>query len=296
MKEFLDALVVEFEAYEKANRQQSNDNKKLWHFQYTGHCGDVPQFTKTLLSEKGTDRECYMTFDTVFNEHKELLKMTLDRLDDLEYYNKRGLNRKAGFTLYGPPGTSKTRTALCCALYSNRHMIQVQLSAVKTDKQLESIMNITSLFNIEITDRNSMLFFDEIDSMVERLSDPGDKKEMSIVVHNSILSDDDALKKKTNDSDPSQGDPLTWATLLSLLDPPIPRFGAFYLACSNNIEALPDALLRDLRMKALYLGPFRRCDAISLILLAILERRGGPGLVCITTETRKPRRNRVAGS
>lgn len=263
VKEFLQEVEQMFEAWikEKKMAEQSKGSKKVWYFKYLGMEGGELRFHKTLLSEKGTENECFMTFDHIHHEHKERMIEDVKRLDDMEYYQKFGLNRKVGFTLYGPPGTCKTRSAIALAIEFDRHLIDIDLSIVKTKDEFHRLTHLEKIMGIDITDRTSLLLFDEIDVGMQKIIHATQGNESTPVA--VVAAFDDVSKKpqqaKTTDSE------LTISTVLTVLDPAEPRHGAVWIACTNNIDKLPEAFCRSMRMTALYLGELKREHAIAII-------------------------------
>lgn len=312
LKTFVNETTEKFEKWLKVKQEEKEGGKgstkrKLWYFRYIGtDMGGHPQFEKKILSEQGTDRECFMTFDHLFHEHKERIMKTLQRLEDVEYYRKNGLNRKAGFTFYGPAGTAKTATALASALFSKRHLIDVQLSIVKTNEEFYRLMHLKEIQGVPISDSNCMYLFDEIDigmkaifeeekqdvpnpeseaaaamiseTISDAINEVGQEIKMAMATSSSSTSKRGYLASSNNtggfclpsaaskrNSEASMNSKLTKATLLTLLDPASPRHGSFWIACTNNIQNLPDAFLREFRMPKLHFGELKKEDALSII-------------------------------
>lgn len=262
VKSFLEEVEVMFDAWLKEKKKEELQGpKKLWYFKYLGMQGGELRFHQALLSEKGTNNECFMTFDHVYHEHKERIIEEISRLGDLEYYRKFGLNRKIGFTLYGPPGTCKTRSAIACAIKFERHLIDIDLSIVKTKDEFHRLTHLEKIMGVDITDDTSLLLFDEIDVGIEKIYCREKKSDAGTTIVTSLVDDKNKTPTQPNTTDSA----LNIATLLTVLDPAEPRHGAVWFSCTNNIDKLPEAFRRDMRMTSLYLGELRRVDAAAII-------------------------------
>jgi len=80
-----------------------------------------------------------------------------------------GVQRKLNLLLFGPPGTGKSKLIRTLAMYTQRHVVSVQLAKIKTHAQLMLVMeNLKMIPTGESTDENSyddfIFVLEEIDT------------------------------------------------------------------------------------------------------------------------------------
>jgi hypothetical protein len=80
------------------------------------------------------------TFENVFFEQRTQVR---DRvkffLEHRDWYEKKGIPYTLGFMFHGPPGTGKTSSIKAIANAGRRHIVNIQLSEVKTKQQLQHL-------------------------------------------------------------------------------------------------------------------------------------------------------------
>ncbi|PJF17177.1 AAA family ATPase, CDC48 subfamily [Paramicrosporidium saccamoebae] len=112
-----------------------------------------------------------VTWDQIIGQ--EEAKTTLIRastfltsVETREKYRQRGLTPPKGVILYGPPGTGKTLLARAAANSSNIHFIPVSIPTILHAPIGESEKALRRVFQEAIRLQPSLIFFDEIDSLV----------------------------------------------------------------------------------------------------------------------------------
>lgn len=241
---FINKCVVKYENY------ITNRNKnKTYHFIYQGNNSNKLSFNSMVISDfNNFDMQNYETFDNIFHSHKKHIMADIDKLHDIEYYKKTGLKRKKGYLFYGQPGTGKTVTVMAMSNYDHRHIIEVPLSRVKTNSELEAILSLTSINNVKFNPENIIILFDEID--------------VGIKLNRHEISE----SKKHDDKIIQTKDALSIGTLLSRLDGIGNYGGLIIVATCNSIANIDKALYRDGRlslMKFDYATMDDMCNIIS---------------------------------
>jgi hypothetical protein len=231
------------------------ENNKLYHYIYEGE----GKFSRTLISDL-VDSPSLETFDHLFNEHSLFLKKDLERLKNISYYQRTGLKRKKGYLFYGEPGCGKTSSVMAMANYDNRHIIEVPLSRVQTNMEIEKILSLENLgeFN-SIKKSEAIILFDELDCGLK--IDKRIKKEDEKLDKSKVLSSQSTEQYQTSQNI----DKLNLGSLLSRLDGIGNYDGLVIIATTNYKDNLDPALYRDLRLSPVYFDFCRKIDMINMI-------------------------------
>jgi hypothetical protein len=237
------------------------------------------------------------TFDSIFFNDKHQIINLIDKLQ-----NKK-IN-KLGLLLYGEPGTGKTSIIKAIANYTKRSIINIKLSLIEKDSDLEDIF-LSSHINmrnnkingsnkyININNEKRIYVFEDIDAECDVI-----KKRESITSKNKvdILKDMEKLlnkkdKKPNNDNDNNDSDSeddkqgcdesysslfskytkqnynkLTLSGILNVLDGVVEINDTIIIMTTNHPENLDPALTRYGRIhKKLHLGKMTKENAALLI-------------------------------
>jgi hypothetical protein len=213
----------------------------LFHYIYNG---EEDGFKRYKLSDP-IKKPSLETFDHLINEHTERLKKDITRLKDIEYYKRTGLKRKKGYLFFGEPGCGKTSTVMAMANFDKRHVVEVPLTRIKKNREIEDIINMK--FNNMKKDR-VILLFDEIDRAFKKLKENDDKVEVNTINTKSSIDDEFNL-----------------GTFLSRLDGIGNYEGMIMVATTNNIDNLDPALYRELRLTPIKFNFCRKEDIKKMI-------------------------------
>ncbi len=251
---FIEKCIFEYEKLIEAENQN-----KIYHFIYKG--AKRNNYARSLLSDYSDPNNMnYETFDNIFSDSKEMIIKDINRLKDNEYYMRTGNKRKKGYLFYGAPGCGKTSTVVAMALADRRHIIEISMSRLKTNEDLEEIFNLSEINGVKFNKNQIILLFDEIDNGGEALG----KRDKEFDDDNSIESFDSDFpldfptsKKKINPNDESPekkpkeketGDKINLGCVLSRLDGVGSYNGLIIVATTNCKDNLSPALYRNGRL------------------------------------------------
>lgn len=201
-------------------------------------------------------------FDNVFFEQRDKVynhfQFFLNRKD---WYEKKGIPYTLGFLFHGDPGCGKTSSVKAIANSAHRHIINVQLSEIKTKSQLRHLF-----FNDEI-----------------HVYDGTKSERYTIPVHERlyVIEDIDAMgdavlerkwkkpevpkeqQKKTGDpwadrEEEEFKEPIDLSFLLNLLDGTLEASGRILVISSNFPERIDRALIRPGRIDMIV--HFKKCN------------------------------------
>lgn len=270
IKEFIKKAIVEYKQFEEIK-----NSNKIYHFIYQKWDDNTskPIFSQSILSNLDVESEKnYETFDTLFSENKHTLIKSINRLKDLEYYKRTGMKRKLGYLFYGPPGCGKTSHVVAMANHDKSHIIEVPMSRIKTNKEIEMILNIDNINNIPIKKENLIIFFDEIDQAGKAIAKrEGEKTDESKEELKDKPENDDKqtlmglLINSKNEFKVGGEDQLNLGCILSRLDGIGNYNGLKIIAATNCKEKLSPALYRHGRLTPLFFDYCRKEDIIDMI-------------------------------
>jgi hypothetical protein len=196
------------------------------------------------------------TFDNVFFQQKKQVRhRTKFFLEHRDWYERKGIPYTLGFLYHGPPGTGKTSTIKAIANEGRRHIINIQLSEIKTKQQLQHLF-----FNDEIHVYNG--------TNLERYTIP--VSERLYVIEDIDAMGDTVLKREwkkptvTKKEEPEpfmhreeEKDTLDLSFLLNLLDGTLEANGRILIITTNFPERIDKALIRPGRIDMIV--HFQKC-------------------------------------
>ncbi|MEO7654872.1 MAG: CDC48 family AAA ATPase [Sphingomicrobium sp.] len=115
-----------------------------------------------------------------------------------EAFRRLGIRPAKGFLLYGPPGTGKTLLAKAAARESQANFIATKSSDLLSKWYGESEQQIARLFNRARQVAPTIIFFDEIDSLVPARGGGMGEPQVTERVVNTILAEMDGLEELQN--------------------------------------------------------------------------------------------------
>ena len=202
------------------------------------------------------------TFENVFFEQR---KQVRDRvkffLEHRDWYEKKGIPYTLGFMFHGPAGTGKTSSIKAIANAGRRHIINIQLSEIKTKQQLQHLF-----FNDEIHVFNGVNTEKYTIPVAERLYVIEDIDAMGDVVLSREWKKPVVEEKKKEEDmfgdRKDEKDTFDLSFLLNLLDGTLEANGRISAFSSNYPERIDKALIRPGRVDMIV--HFKRCSRAVL--------------------------------
>ncbi|KAL2934470.1 ATPase family AAA domain-containing protein 1 [Bienertia sinuspersici] len=164
--------------------------------------GDVVtenEFEKRLLGDVIPPSDIGVTFDdigaleNVKDTLKELVMLPLQRP---ELFCKGQLTKPCkGILLFGPPGTGKTMLAKAVATEAGANFINISMSSITSKWFGEGEKYVKAVFSLASKIAPSVVFVDEVDSMLGRRENPGEHEAMR-KMKNEFMVNWDGLRTK----------------------------------------------------------------------------------------------------
>jgi hypothetical protein len=197
------------------------------------------------------------TFDNVFFQQKKQVRhRTKFFLEHRDWYERKGIPYTLGFLYHGPPGTGKTSTIKAIANEGRRHIINIQLSEIKTKQQLQHLFfndeihvyNGTNLERYTIPVSERLYVIEDIDAMGDTVLKREWKKPVAV---------------KKEEPEPfmhreEEKDTLDLSFLLNLLDGTLEANGRILIITTNFPERIDKALIRPGRIDMIV--HFQKCS------------------------------------
>lgn len=157
------------------------------------------EFEKRLLADVIPPSDIGVTFDdigaleNVKDTLKELVMLPLQRP---ELFCKGQLTKPCkGILLFGPPGTGKTMLAKAVATEAGANFINISMSSITSKWFGEGEKYVKAVFSLASKIAPSVIFVDEVDSMLGRRENPGEHEAMR-KMKNEFMVNWDGLRTK----------------------------------------------------------------------------------------------------
>ncbi|XP_060170914.1 uncharacterized protein LOC132601868 isoform X2 [Lycium barbarum] len=159
------------------------------------------EFEKSLLADIIPPGDIGVTFDdigaleNVKDTLKELVMLPLQRP---ELFCKSQLTKPCkGILLFGPPGTGKTMLAKAVATEAGANFINISMSSITSKWVGEAEKYVKAVFSLASKIAPSVVFIDEVDSMLGRRENPGEHEAMRKLKNEFMVNWDGLLTKDT---------------------------------------------------------------------------------------------------
>ncbi|KAJ0980660.1 hypothetical protein J5N97_008915 [Dioscorea zingiberensis] len=157
------------------------------------------EFEKRLLADVIPPNDIGVTFDdigaleNVKDTLKELVMLPLQRP---ELFCRGQLTKPCkGILLFGPPGTGKTMLAKAVATEAGANFINISMSSITSKWFGEGEKYVKAVFSLASKIAPSVIFVDEVDSMLGRRENPGEHEAMR-KMKNEFMVNWDGLRTK----------------------------------------------------------------------------------------------------
>lgn len=164
----------------------------------------LKSITPSVMRENlGLVTRCSLNLDVIggMEELKKSLRTSvLGPLQHPEKFHRLGLRSPSGILLYGPSGCAKTTIVKCLAGESKMTLISVSSAEIYSPYVGEAEKFIVKLFNQARMNAPTILFFDEIDTIVGNRSSSGGGNDSHMRILSTLLTEIDGFSggdKKT---------------------------------------------------------------------------------------------------
>ena len=209
-------------------------------------------------------------FDNIFFRGKDKFVENINYFaNNKDAYRELGIPYSLGILLYGPVGTGKTSCMKAVASMLKRHLIDVSLSRIKSQKELREIFYGSKINGNECDFSKRIYVLDELDAILDIIKDRKLKeKDKEYCLH---VEDDNLNQNKSNtynkniqlqnsynqnnfnrqsqqisnnNNDKEEFDGVRLEDLLTIMDGCVEQDGPIFIATTNYIELIDKALKR----------------------------------------------------
>jgi hypothetical protein len=202
------------------------------------------------------------TFDNVFFEQRQKVKNHVNFfLTRKDWYEKKGIPYTLGFMFHGDPGCGKTSSVKAIANTARRHIINIQLSEIKSKSQLRHLFfneeihvyNGTNTERYTIPIHERLYLIEDIDAMGDAVLERKWKKPEPPKEEKKKAGDPWMDREETDDKEV-----IDLSFLLNLLDGTLEASGRILCISSNFPERIDKALIRPGRIDMIV--HFKKCN------------------------------------
>lgn len=197
------------------------------------------------------------SFDNFYHPDKDKIINQIDFFkNNKDWYQKRGKPYTLGICSWGIPGCGKTTFEKIVTNYLKRHLIIVDFSRIKNQREADLIFFSEKINNIIIPYEKRIYCFPDVDRMTDIIENRQKKtsenkdKELKNDLLTSLISekmDEDKISSCSNKSE----SPLNLSKILNILDGIPERTGQIIMMSCNHPEKLDKAFLRPGRIDIL---------------------------------------------
>jgi len=198
------------------------------------------------------------TFKNVFFEERDHVRDRVNFfLNRRDWYDQKGIPYTLGFMFHGPPGVGKTSTIKAIANEGKRHIVNVQLSEIKTKSQLQHLffndeIHVyngvqTEKYTIPVSER--LYVIEDIDAMGDTVL----RREWKKPTPAASKKEEDMFDRKEEEKEV-----IDLAFILNLLDGTLEANGRILAITTNFPDRIDRALIRPGRIDMIV--NFKKCS------------------------------------
>jgi ATP-dependent 26S proteasome regulatory subunit len=212
--------------------------------------------------------ESSIRFDnSYFRDMEETIKKIDFFLNNKQWYIEKGIPYNLGIMLYGEPGCGKTRFIKQLANHTKRHIVDIKMSDITTQKDLYNIMckeEIGENFIIPINKR--ILVFEDIDAMGKCVKSrdlaDNDKEQEKSAILNTLTNNANGIGLLGAQCLNQQDNGTTLSYMLNIFDGINETSGRIIIITTNKPDVLDPALIRPGRIDLKIL--FEKCNLCDI--------------------------------
>jgi mitochondrial chaperone BCS1 len=301
----IDAIVRKaFAAYQAQERKRCRDDPKRYFYVQSGTRNlradeedAAPEIVTAYKRYPLGEDKC---FDNLFFKDKPtVLKLLDDFTNKTGKFAIRGFPYKLGLLLHGPPGTGKTSLIKAIAEHTKRHIVTINLAAIKTNQELmDAVFDLKFAVQdqdwpVEMSFKDVVFVMEDVDCAAKvvaarekAVGDDGGDARLELLLASQTKADGEImagpLLKPTSSS---RSDKLNMSGLLNVLDGVVDCPGRIVILTTNHPEKLDPALIRPGRVnKQLlldYMGRDEMQEMVEYYCLAKMTDRQSERLASI---------------
>jgi len=254
-------------------------------------------FTMTPFVTNRTLENVFFDNDDVVTSRVRFFK------DNRAWYDRRGIPYTLGFLFFGVPGCGKTSEVKAIAHELRRHVINVNLGAIRTKRQLKKLFYDPLIEVVSASPSRTKVISIPIDRrlyVIEDMDCVGGENEYLMrradrAKHAGAKAAADAESKAASakkresrvngygDADDTVAGDLDLATILNVLDGTLETPGRVILITSNHPETLDHALIRPGRIDALIQFGLASLDVVRRMFLNFYDTPVDESLLALVT-------------
>jgi hypothetical protein len=163
--------------YNKFIKEYTDGNN--YYFSYLGrneNKDNKDAIDKTLVNFESHIFKSFRRFDNIFFEKKDQLIQRLDYfINNKERYSQLGIPHTLGLLFHGKPGCGKTSAIKAIANYTDRHVVEIPLSKIKTCGELKKVFFKDIINGYYVPPDKKIIILEDIDCMSEIVKKREDK-------------------------------------------------------------------------------------------------------------------------
>jgi chaperone BCS1 len=184
-------------------------------------------------------------------------------LNNEGWYKKKGIPYNIGFLFHGTPGCGKTSCIKAISNFTNRHVVEINLSKIKKCKDFIKIFNHNCMNEDYVPHDKKIIVLEDIDCMIDivksRINKEDENEEenkfkidekdndmvkMMKIQEKGKIIEFEHFEKMEKKKEEKEDDKLTLSCILNTIDGVLENYGRILIITTNHVEKLDSALIR----------------------------------------------------